>query len=194
MDGWIYSSNHTTLRCLVSWRWPSQTLQGDFTPVHQSHVYKPRFICDRTVWTKFRRFLTRYKATRINCMREHTPVPNKCDSRSTALPLPLHCHYFLRRFLLVLPPDAFKVTVGLHLASHLFPAIPWGVLSSSLLGPVLYCPHPSSLGKCPSRHNNSLSAILQVPDAFLQSFLLRLPDNSRKGLAGKNLSQVWGLH
>lgn len=95
-------------------------------------------------------------------------------------------------FLLFLPSDAFKVTSSLRLASHLFAAIPWGVLSSALLGPVLYCPRSSSLGKWPARHY-SFSAILQVSDAFLQSFPLRLPDNfhNRAHLAGKPQTGVY---
>lgn len=136
----------------------------------------------------------RYQPKQINCMRDHTlmqhshiyPHTNKSNNWITQ-----RCHSLLYClsslvfetfffFLLVLPSDAFKVTAGLHLASHLFPAIPWGVLSSPLLGPVLYCPHPSSLGKCPARHN-SVSVILQVSDAFLQLFPLRLPDNLATG-------------
>lgn len=48
-----------------------------------------------------------------------------------------------------------------HLASHLFPAVPRGAPSSLLLGPVLYCPHSRSLGKCPARRYR-FSVILQV--------------------------------
>lgn len=91
---------------------------------------------------------------------------------------PISLLFCLRHFML-LPSDAFKVTAGLHLASHLSPAFPWGILSSALLGPVLYCPHSSSQGKCLARHN-SFSVMLQVSDAFVQLFsplTTCLPDN-----------------
>lgn len=163
--------------------------------VHESLVYKPWFACNRMVWTKTNQIRTcqkrltslmRCTPKKINCMHDHTLMQHNNNNEhnkkfiiitarekhiikhKTATPCCLSSLVF-ETFLLVLPSDAFKVTAGLHLASHLFPAIPWGDLSSALLGPVLYCPHSNSLGKCPSRHN-SFSVILQVSDAFLQLF------------------------
>lgn len=127
-----------------------------------------------------------------------TSITTEQPKRSTlqnTVPLLLYCPSSLlfETFLLVLPSDTFKVTAGLHLASHLFPGIPWGVLSSPLLGPVLYCPHSSSLGKCLTRHN-SFPVILQVLDTFLQLFSLWLTDNltTEAHLTGCNvLHQVY---
>lgn len=74
-----------------------------------------------------------------------------------------YCHSccILFRHFLLLTSDVFEVKADPHLASHLFPAVPRGVLSSLLLGPVLYCPHSRSLGKCPARRYR-FSVILQV--------------------------------
>lgn len=91
--------------------------------------------------------------------------------------------------LLLIPSETFKVTTGLHLAGHLFAAVPEDMMSSALFDHVLYCPYSGSLGTCPVWHNNP-SVTLQVSDMLWDSALpFQLPENSTAELTGKLLKR-----
>lgn len=113
--------------------------------------------------------MTSWLNTRVSMFnwQQNNPIEASCD--------PQNCHscwtvhsvtWFsdLYCFLLYVS-ELFKVRTDLHLPNHLPPAFPWGILSLQLLGPVLYCPQPSSLRKVSDR---SFEVTFQVSDTFLQ--------------------------
>lgn len=136
----------------------------------------------------------RYQPKQINCMRDHTlmqhshiyPHTNKSNNwitqrcHSCCI---VYRHLFLRLFF-------FFCWFYLQMLSRSQQACIWPAIcfqpsheaschrrSLALSSTVHIRAH---WGKCPARHN-SVSVILQVSDAFLQLFPLRLPDNLATG-------------
>lgn len=133
----------------------------------------------------------RYQPKQINCMRDHTlmqhshiyPHTNKSNNWITQ-----RCHscciVFRHLFLRLFAGFTFRCFQGHSRPASGQPSVSSHPMRRPVIAASLALSSTVHIrahwGKCPARHN-SVSVILQVSDAFLQLFPLRLPDNLATG-------------